>query len=63
MDFGIYGGILGTIQITDKKLLHFKLAKSGQILRVDKTCFPRLGHKYTCDIDIRSYPCVSFDLR
>ena len=25
-------------------LLHFKHSKSGQILHVDKTCFPRLGH-------------------
>ena len=47
MDFGIYGGILDMIQITDKTLLHFKLSKSGQILSVDKTCFPRPGHIYT----------------
>ena len=46
MDFCIYDDILDTIQITDKKLLHFKLSKSGQILRVDKTCFPRPGHIY-----------------
>ena len=45
MDFCIYDDILRTIQVTDKKLLHFKLSKSGQILRVDKTCFPRPGHK------------------
>ena len=44
MDFCIYDDILDTIQITDKKSLHFKLSKSGQILRVDKTCFPRPGH-------------------
>ena len=44
MDFCIYGEILDTIQIIDKKLLHFKLLKSGQILRVDKTCFLRPGH-------------------
>ena len=45
MDFGIYGGILAMIHITDKKLLlHFKLSKSGHILCVDKTCFPRPGH-------------------
>ena len=44
MDFYIYDDILGTIQLTDKKLLHFKLSKLGQILRVDKTCFPRPGH-------------------
>ena len=35
---------LDTIWITDKKLLHFKLSKSGQILCVDKTSFPRPGH-------------------
>ena len=44
MDFCIYDDILDTIQITDKKLLHFKLSKSGQILSVDKTGFPRPGH-------------------
>ena len=46
MDFCIYDDILDMIQITDKKVLHFKLSKSGQILRVDKTCFPRPGHIY-----------------
>ena len=40
----MYDDILDTIQLTDKKLLHFKLSKSGQILRVDKTCFPRPSH-------------------
>ena len=44
MDFCIYDDILDMIQITDKKSLHFKLSKSGQILRVDKTCFLRPGH-------------------
>ena len=44
MDFCIYGDILDTIQITDKKLLHVKLSKSGQIVCVDKTCFPRPSH-------------------
>ena len=44
MDFCTYDDILDTIPITDKKLLHFKPSKSGQILRVDKTCFPRPGH-------------------
>ena len=44
MGFCIYDDILDTIQITDKKLLHFKLSKSGQILRVDKTCFFRCHH-------------------
>ena len=46
MDVCIYDDILDTIQITDKKLLHFKLSKSGQILCVDKTNFPRPGHIY-----------------
>ena len=45
MDFCIYDDILDTIQIIDKKLLHFKLLKSGQILCVDK--IPRLGHNYS----------------
>ena len=44
MDFCIYDDILDMLEITDKKLLHFKLSKSGQNLRVDKTCFPRPGH-------------------
>ena len=47
MDFCILcDDILDTIQSTDKKLLHFKLSKSGHILRVDKTCFLRPGHIY-----------------
>ena len=33
MDFFIYDDISDTIWITDKKLLHFKLSKSGQILQ------------------------------
>ena len=44
MDFCIYDDIVDIIQIIDKELLHFKLLKSGQILHVDKTCFPRPGH-------------------
>ena len=44
MDFCIYDDILDMIHVTDKKLLHFKPSKSGQILRVHKTCFPRPGH-------------------
>ena len=44
MDFCIYDDILDTIQITGKKLLHVKRSKFDQILRVDKTCFPRPGH-------------------
>ena len=46
VDFCIYDDILDMIQITDKKVLHFKLLKLGQILNVDKTCFPRPGHIY-----------------
>ena len=46
MDYCIYDDILNMIQTTDKKLLPFKLSKSGQILHVDKTCFPRPGHIY-----------------
>ena len=38
--------IIDKIQITDKKLLHFKLSKSGQILCVNKTGFSKPGH--TC---------------
>ena len=44
MDFCIYDDILDAIRIINKMLLHFKLSKSGQILHVDKTCFPRPGH-------------------
>ena len=40
----LYDGILNTICITDKKLLHFKLSKSSQILCVHKTGFPGPGH-------------------
>ena len=46
MDFCIYDDILDAIQITDKKSLNFN-SKSGQILHVDKSGFPRLGHIYT----------------
>ena len=46
MDFCICDDISDVIWITDKMLLHFKLSKSGQILCVDKTCFPRPGHIY-----------------
>ena len=46
MDFCIYDDILDMLQVTDKKLLHFKFSKSGQILLVDKTCFPRPGNKW-----------------
>ena len=44
MDLCTYDEILNVIQITDKKLLQFKVSNSGQILHVDKTCFPRPGH-------------------
>ena len=47
IDFCIYDDILDKIQpITDKKLLHFKLSKLGQILNVAKIGFPRPGHNY-----------------
>ena len=46
IDFCIYDDILDTIQIKDKKLLHVKISKLGQVLHVDKTCFPRPGHIY-----------------
>ena len=42
-----YDDISDTIWSTDKKLLHFKLSKLGQILHVDKTGSPRPGHKYS----------------
>ena len=50
MDFCIYDDILDAIQIIEKKLLLFKLSKSNQILCVDKTCFPRLGHIFNYSI-------------
>ena len=40
MDFCIYDDIIDIIRITDKKLIHFKLSESGQILHVDNTSFP-----------------------
>ena len=40
----LYDDILDTIWITNKKLLHFKLSKSGQILRIDKTGFSKPIH-------------------
>ena len=55
MDLCIYVNILYAIRITDKKLLHFKLSKSGQILYIDRTCFPRPSHIYT-----GYYFCVMF---
>ena len=53
MDFCIYDDILGMIQITDKKLLHVKLSKLGQILHVDKTCFPRPSHIFCTEMNQR----------
>ena len=47
MDLYIYDDILDAIWIADKKLLHFKFSKLGQILHVDKTSFPRPGHIYS----------------
>ena len=44
MDYCNYDDIVGTILITDLKLLHFKLSKSGQTLILGKTSFPRSGH-------------------
>ena len=41
-----YNNIVDTVWIIDKKLLHFKLLKSGQILRVDKTSFSSPNHIY-----------------
>ena len=44
----VYDDILDIIQITDKKLLHFKLSKLGQMLCVDKTGFPgAVTYRYT----------------
>ena len=37
MEFCTYGERFVTILIKDKKLLHFKVSKIGQILYVDKT--------------------------
>ena len=52
MDFCIYDDIFDTILIIDKKVLHFKLSKSGQIVYVDKTGFPRPSH---ISISVQSY--------
>ena len=59
MDFCIYDDILDTIWIANKKLLHFKLSKSGQILHLDKTYFPRPGHIYDLNIDLFMIPVYS----
>ena len=52
MDFCIYEY---TLLVINNKLLHFKLSKSGQILHVDKTCFPRPGHIYN---NIHIHTCM-----
>ena len=39
MECTIYGEHFATILIKDKKLLHIKVSKLGQILHVDKTGF------------------------
>ena len=44
MNFYIYVDVIDAIHATDKKLFHFKLSKLGQILHVNKTCFPRPSH-------------------
>ena len=62
MDFCIYDDIFNMIQMTDKKLLHFKLSKSGQFLRVDKTCFPRPSHIFTLTFDHEYKFALTFDL-
>ena len=56
MDLCIYDDKLDTILITDKKLLHFKHSKSGQILRVDKTGFPRPSHIFFSLFTVYSDP-------
>ena len=42
--YNLNDDFLDTIQITDKKLLHFKLSKLDQIICVDKTVFSRPTH-------------------
>ena len=49
MDVCIYDDIVDIIHTKLKKLLYFKLSKSGEILHVDKTGFPRLSQfLYAC---------------
>ena len=52
MDVCIYDDIVDIIQTTHKKLLYFKLSKSGEILHVDKTSFPRLSHNFCMHVCI-----------
>ena len=64
MDFCIYDEILDKIQITVKMLLHFKLSKSGQILRVGKTYFPRPAHiLWLCVMQISWLAIVSLKIK
>ena len=44
----IYDDIVDAIMITDEKLVHFTLSKSGQILHIGKTSFPLPSHTYVC---------------
>ena len=46
----MYDDILVRICVTNQKLLHFKLSKSGHILDVDKTCLP--GQVTYCVVQI-----------
>ena len=48
MDVCIHNNILDTIRNTGKKLLRFKLSKSGQTLHVDNTGFSMLDPIYAC---------------
>ena len=60
MDFCIHDDILDTRQITNKKLLHFKLSKSDHILHVDKTGFLRPSHIYN---KAENMATIQFDKR
>ena len=55
MDFCIHDDIVDTILVTVKKLLHFKLSKSGQILHIDETGFPGPSYVYSCNEVCKSY--------
>ena len=62
MELCIYDDVFDTIQISNEKLLHFKLSKSGQNLCVDKIAFSGPGHMYIhCSyvhIAIEVNPCI-----
>ena len=60
MDFCIHDEILDTLLVTNKKVLHFKLSKSGQISHVDKTCFPRPGHIFILILEMTSYHTFTY---